>query len=183
MTQEEFLERFRTRKLKEGEQVSSFDCGDNDLNEFILNDANLYLKQLLAVTYIIEEKTSGNVIAFFSLANDRISIDDFPSNNIFNRFRKALFVQKKRMKSYPAAKICRLGVDKNLRSSSIGTYLLTFIQLYFLNDNKTGCRFLTVDAYREATPFYIKNGFSYLTDEEKISRTQLLYFDLNEVES
>lgn len=30
---------------------------------------------------------------------------------------------------------------------------------YFIIDNKTGCRFITVDAYRNAIPFYEKNGF------------------------
>ncbi|MCQ2225529.1 MAG: GNAT family N-acetyltransferase, partial [Paludibacteraceae bacterium] len=47
-------------------------------------------------------------------------------------------------------------------------------------DNKTGCRFLTVDAYLDAVPFYEKNGFSLLTTEDEDSTyTRLMYFDLD----
>ncbi|MFT0159527.1 hypothetical protein ACMSFP_07565 [Bacteroides thetaiotaomicron] len=47
--------------------------------------------------------------------------------------------------------------------------------------NKTGCRFLTVDAYAAAVPFYMKNGFVPLNDEDVDSATRLLYFDLNDI--
>ncbi len=56
--------------------------------------------------------------------------------------------------------------------------MLDFIKSYFVNDNKTGCRFLTVDAYADAVPFYIKNGFAPLNDDDKDDSTRLLYFDL-----
>ena len=48
-------------------------------------------------------------------------------------------------------------------------------------ENKTGCRFLTVDAYAAAVPFYMKNGFVPLNDEDVDSATRLLYFDLNDI--
>ena len=50
--------------------------------------------------------------------------------------------------------------------------------LKILMDNKTGCRFLTVDAYADAIPFYIKNGFVPLNEEDAGAVTRLLYFDL-----
>ena len=49
---------------------------------------------------------------------------------------------------------------------------------YFIIDNKTGCRFITVDAYRSAIPFYEKNGFLPLQEEDDGSPTRLMYFDL-----
>ena len=48
-------------------------------------------------------------------------------------------------------------------------------------ENKTGCRFLTVDAYAAAVPFYEKNGFIPLNNEDVDSATRLLYFDLNDI--
>lgn len=36
-------------------------------------------------------------------------------------------------------------------------------------------------AYAEAVPFYLKNGFFPLNDDDKNDRTRLLYFDLNDV--
>ena len=48
-------------------------------------------------------------------------------------------------------------------------------------DNKTGCRFITVDALASAVPFYEKNNFIPLNDEDINDRTRLLYFDLNDL--
>ena len=127
----------------------------------------------------MESKQDSSVIsAYFSLANDKVSLNDFESKTEFNRFRKHRFVNEKRLKSYPAVKICRLGVDLSMKGQSVGTFLLNFIKSYFVIDNKTGCRFLTVDAYAEAVPFYLKNGFIPLNEEDADADTRLLYFDL-----
>lgn len=88
----EISKRYEVRKLSVGEQVRSFDCGDADLNDFILNEAVAYRKALLAVTYIFEDKETKQTVAFFSLANDRVSLSDFENKNEFNRFRKGRFV-------------------------------------------------------------------------------------------
>ena len=45
---------FIIRKLGTDETVKSFDCGDADLNDFILNESSPYRKALLAVTYVFE---------------------------------------------------------------------------------------------------------------------------------
>ncbi len=166
------------RKLKEKETIKSFNCGDADLNDFLFNEAPLYSEALLAVTYVYED--SDNVLAYFSLANDRISLTDFEDKTTFNRFRKHRFVNEKRLKSYPAVKICRLGVSEDSKGSGVGTGLLNFIKKLFLTANKTGCRFLTVDAYCEAIPFYIRNGFIPLEEEDKGEHTRLLFYDLKE---
>jgi hypothetical protein len=39
-------------RLSEIQEIKPFDCEDSDLNEFLLKDAQLYQRQLLAVTYI-----------------------------------------------------------------------------------------------------------------------------------
>ena len=66
-----------------------------------MNEATAYRKALLAVTYIFEEKSTNQVAAFFSLANDKVSLSDFETKTEFNRFRKRRFVNEKRLKSYP----------------------------------------------------------------------------------
>ena len=148
---------FIIRKLGTDETVKSFDCGDADLNDFILNESNLYRKALLSVSYV------------------------FPNKTEFNRFRKHRFVNEKRLKSYPAAKICRLAVSQELKGQHIGEFLADSIKKFFLADNKTGCRFLTVDAYAAAIPFYLKQKFVPLTVEDEGAETRLLYFDLNDI--
>lgn len=44
---------------------------------------------------------------------------------------------------------------------------MDFIKHWMVTDNKTGCCFLTVDAYPSAVPFYRKNGFSFLESPEE----------------
>ena len=68
---------FKVRKLQKEEKVKSFNCGDDDLNDFLLNRSVPYRKALLAVTYIFENVETKEVIGYFSLANDRVSLTDF----------------------------------------------------------------------------------------------------------
>lgn len=174
--------KYRVRRLEKGEIVKSFDCGDADLNDFILNAAPLYLDELLAVSYIMEDE-DGNVLAYFSLANDKVALSDFESKTEFNRFRKHRFANEKRLKSYPAVKICRFAVNLSARRLHIGSQLIRFIKLYFRTDNKTGCRFITVDAYIDAIPFYLKNEFKPMTEADKDdTHTRVLLYDLKRLE-
>ena len=165
--------------MEEGEKIEeSFNCGDADLNDFILHEASFYREALLAVSYIA--KVDDRIIAYFSLANDRVSLGDFENKTEFNRFRKHRFVNDKRLKSCPAVKICRFAVDVAYSGTGIGTVLMDFIKDYIIENNKTGCRFITVDAYLNAIPFYEKNNFSLLLPNDDDKHIRLLYYDLKE---
>ena len=59
LTEEIFQETYIVRRLKMKESVKSFDCGDTDLNDFILNESLLYRKALLAVSYVVEDRFRG----------------------------------------------------------------------------------------------------------------------------
>lgn len=169
------------RKLDESNIIKLFDCGDEDLNDFIKNDAPLYYKTRLSTSYVLEDKDTGDVIGYFSLAHDRISLTDFPSNSSYNRFRKKFFAQGKMFKSYPAIKICRLATSINYRGEGIGTMIVNMIIASYQQDNKAGCRFVTVDAYASALPFYYSLGFLPLSKEDENADTRLLYFDLKQL--
>lgn len=176
-------EKLQLRRLGEMDIVTGFDCGDSDLNEFITTDALLYYRVRIATSYVLEDSGSNEVIGFFSLAHDRISLTDFPSNSAYNRFRKQFFAQGKMFKSYPALKICRLATDKKYRGEGIGAMLVNTIIGSYRNDTKAGCRFITVDAYADALSFYYKLGFVPLSKEDEGSETRLLYFDLETLKS
>lgn len=178
MTNEYIQSTFQIRKLESDERIESFDCGDADLNDFILNESLFYREALLAVSYVFEDKATGEVAAYFSLANDRVALSDFADKTEFNRFHRKRFPNEKRMKSYPAGKLCRFGVNHTYQGKALGAFLIDFIKAFFIFDNKTGCRFVTVDAYRSAMPFYEKNGFLPLLEEDDGEMTRLLYFDL-----
>lgn len=182
MTFEEFYNNYDIRRLDAGEAVTHFCCGDEDLDDFIINDAPLYRDALLAVTYIIERISDKEAVGYFSLANDKIAIKDFPTSNEFNRFRRHRFVNEKRLTNYPSVKLCRFALSHSVRGQHIGSILLDFMKRYFISDNKTGCRFMTVDAYRTAEPFYAKNGFLYLSNSDVEKPTRLMFYDLINLE-
>ena len=103
------------------------------------------------------------------------------SNSAYNRFRKQFFAQGKMFKSYPALKICRLATSKSCRGEGIGSMMIQTIIASYRNDSKAGCRFITVDAYADALPFYYKQGFIPLSKTDEGADTRLLYFDLQSV--
>ena len=178
---EAFENRYNVRKLTENIKIDSFDCGDEDLNEFLIDESLLYLNEKLAISYVVENKANPkDIFAFFSLSNDKISISDFETKTTYNRFSRR-FNNRKRLKSYPAVKIARLAVSQTMKNQHIGSLIIKYVKSYFSIENKSGCRFLTVDAYSDAIPFYQKNGFIPLNEEDANDKTRLLYFDLNDV--
>lgn len=90
------------------------------------------------------------IVALFTLANDSIKTKLISSNDK-NRLQRNI-VNPKRGRSYPAVLIGRLGVNREYQGtpSHVGQQLMVFIKDWFRHeDNKTGCRFLVVDAYNE----------------------------------
>jgi len=55
-----------------------------------------------------------------------------------------------------------------------------YLKALFTTDNRTGCRFLTIDAYnrKEVLRFYKKNEFDFLHDEDKEEPTRIMFYDL-----
>lgn len=168
------LDDFRLIKLEPTTSILPFDCGNSDLNEFLLNDAKHYADNLLAVTYLLE--TDVQTIAFFSALNDKISVQDV-SNSRWKKFKKA-FPAGKQFKSYPAVKIGRFAVDQSYNGKGLGTALLDYIKVLFITNNRTGCNYITVDAYKKSIPFYQKNDFIFLTEIDRSADTRLMYFEL-----
>lgn len=127
----------------------------------------------------------------FTVSNDSLKADDLPNS----RKKKANkdIPRNKQRKSYPAVLIGRLGVDSKYKGSSVGSQLMDFIKAWFIDPlNKTGCRFIVVDAYNtdQAITYYLKNDFEFLfsteaqekeyvgKDENEALNTRMMYFDL-----
>ena len=154
-----------------------FDCKDTDLNEFLLNDSKNYLGKLLSVTYIIEY--NGEILAFFSVSNDKISAVEVKSDGtLFNKLFRNKMPHGKRFRSFPAVKIGRFGVHHSYQGKGFGGKLLDYIKGMFITNNRTGCQYITVDAYKQSLLFYEKNGFKYFTEDDKDEDTRQMYFSL-----
>ncbi len=178
--------------LKERTEVEGFCCGDKDLDEFFTNDCFAYAKQLLGKTYFYTLKADpSTVVCAFTLANAGIRVSDLP--NARRKKIEANIPHVKSLKDYPAVLVARLGVSEMFRSRHIGSDALEYIKYWFLDPyNKTGCRYILVDAYNAASTisFYESNGFSTVFSTEKQEKeyrhiegdmplnTRLMYFDL-----
>ncbi len=168
--------KIRLVKLVPDHEIKPFDCGDSDLNDFLLTEAKKYASQLLAATYILED--NEETIACYSLINDKISVFDSKNKSQWKKTINKSLPFGMRFSSYPATKIGRLAVSTKFKGQGWGTIILDYLKQFFLSEAKTGCRFLTVDAYNESIPFYAKNEFTLLIKYKSESDTQLMYYDL-----
>ena len=160
-------------------EVSEFDCGDQELNSFIMDDAVDYHKNRLAESYLLKDE--GKTVAYVTLLNDRVSVDSFDDKTSFNRFRRKHFENPKRLKAYPAIKVGRLAVRHTLARRGYGSVLLDFAKLLVTLRRYSGCRFLIVDAYATAVSFYEKNGFVSIQKPSDEGKTRLMCYDLMSV--
>lgn len=166
-------------RLSADTQIAAFDCGDEDLNGFLLNDAKAFMQKKIANTFLLTD--GEKVVAYFSLLTDKISKTESTNSNW--RKLKSKFPHDKHFSSYPAIKIGRFAVSQEYRDQHIGSELMTYIKRT-LNENKfyAAFRFITVDAYLSAIPFYEKNDFRVLVSAEENPYTRSMYFDMMEME-
>ncbi len=159
--------------------LTAFDCGDKDLNEFLLEDAKHFLEKRIANTFILED--DGRIAAYFCLLNDKISRLEV-TNSQWKKVKDS-FPDGKKFCSYPTIKIGRFAVSLDYRGQNVGTELMRGIK-YLLNteQSRSAFRFITVDAYLSAIPFYEKNGFKPLTKKDEDDHTRLMFFDMMDVE-
>lgn len=167
-------------RLTQDYELSSFDCGDEQLNDFLFEDAKPSLELRIANTFILEAD-NGNIVAYFCLLNDKVSKDEVTGS----RWKKvrANFPSSKQFRSYPTVKIGRFAVSKEYRGQNIGTWLLNVVKdILKQSSMHSAFRYITVDAYLSAVPFYEKNGFIHLTKKDEDEYTRLMFFDMMEVE-
>ena len=176
-----------------------FSCGDTerdaDLEDFFHNHALLYAEERLGKTYCFVTNESGytEIVAFFTVSNDSVKTTFIPKK-ARNKVQRKIPGQK-HLRTYPAVLLGRLGVNKSFQGTEffIGQQVLNYVKSWFIDeDNKTGCRFLVVDAYNQekVLNFYERNKFKYLyateceermelhIDGEESLYTRLMFLDL-----
>ncbi|MBF0552418.1 MAG: GNAT family N-acetyltransferase [Deltaproteobacteria bacterium] len=162
--------------VKDFSVFNDFDCNDPDLNDFIRNEAKLYRDELIVETYEFHSMSPDQLVAFVSLANDSLSLKT-------NR-QKRIIPNRLRHSQYPAVKIARLGVKGRYQRGGVGTKLINIVKELFTTNNRTGCRFVTVDAYNQdpVIRFYLSNDFKFSQIDDKDEKTRMMYLDLKRFE-
>ena len=134
--------------------LSSFDCGDEMLNEFLLSYARQNDRKGLGKTFLLEEE--GELLGFYTLSSAHIE------------FAHMLPRLKKAFPRYPipAIRIARLAVAKSHQKKGIGASLLkASLKRILLASINAGLAFVLVDAKENARGFYEHFGFVRLGKE------------------
>lgn len=158
-----------------------FNCGDTeddrDLEDFFHNQAMPFAKERLGQTYCVIDNNGefAELVAFFTVSNDSIKTTFIPKKAVNKIERK--IPGRKHLHTYPAVLIGRLGVSKKYQGKNffIGQQIINYIKIWFADDdNKTGCRFLVVDAYnkKKVLDFYERNKFKFLYADEETERIE-----------
>jgi len=152
------------------------ESADRDLEDFLATDAHRHFRDRIAVTYVLASADAPHTpLGFATLANDAIVID---------RENPLPEVAGYPYASFPAVKVGRLGIALPLHKHGLGGLFVSMLKKLMCVDNRTGCRFITVDAWRDkkagvdVTPFYAKQGFVLLPCRRKTSHYVPMYFDL-----
>lgn len=169
-------------RLEPDDPRPEFNCTDDDLNDFFHHDSVDAGRELMSVTYVAKGNDE-EVVGFFSLSNDSIRKEELGNNRRRNLLRYLPHKKRLHYKVFPTVKVGRLAVAKNMKRMGIGTKILDFLKISFTYQNKTGCRFIVVDAYNkpDALSFYESNGFKYLLADDTKENTRLMHFDLTQV--
>lgn len=165
---------------------------DKDIEEFFKKDFEDYNNQLLGKSYGFVKSDTLELVAAFTVSNSLLPVQSFPKK-VKNRISRPI-PNIKRNSQYPAVLVGQLAVFDSFSGSRIGDEILSFIKGWFIEPlNKTGCRFLIVDAANnlKVINFYKRNGFKFIFDnideeleylkldfETENKRTRLMYFDL-----
>lgn len=179
-------------------ECGGFSCKDKDITEFFTKEYADYAYQLLGKSYCFVEQDKQCIVGAFTVANSSIRVDLLPSTRR-NKLNRNI-PNVKRRSQYPAVLVGQLAVSENYEGMHIGDELLDAIKSWFIDPlNKTGCRYVVVDAlnHPKIFEFYDRNGFKFLfsTEEEEWTflhgrrtvnnmpavqpmHTRLMYFDL-----
>ena len=196
MTVEELLARCELVRASEKRltECQPFSCGESDLDEFFSKDCLINQSRLLGKTYLFCLKDQPEtIVTAFSLSNDSIRLTNRITDEYKEQFLDDTDLHDKSLKRFPAVLIGRLGTNKDFAGQGYGTAIMDFIKVLFRTNNRTGCRFLIVDALNrtETLHYYEKNDFHYLIADERLEakymgigvgrlplNTRLMYFDL-----
>ena len=161
--------------LSENHDLSDFDCGDEDLNDFLKNDALNLQNSNLNVTKLVmcDEK----IVGFVSLLTDALILKKINDENLKVKIKGKLGVKSKNT-NVPAVKIGRFALDKKFSGKGLGSHILRNIlhNSKVIAKNNISFKFIVVEGYAKAFNFYVlKNGFENLKkDDEKVKNIDFI---------
>ena len=137
------------------EDMESFDCGVEALNDFFKKYAIQNDKKNIGKTFVCSNEKE--IVGFYTLSNAQIAFNDL-SGSLTKGLPKY---------PIPCIRIARLAVDKKYQNGGNGSFLLRDALLRIVNLSfQTGIYFVIVDAKESSKSFYEHYGFIKLNDAD-----------------
>jgi GNAT superfamily N-acetyltransferase len=154
----------------------SFNCGSEELNTFIKQQALRHMKANISRTMVFVESSDKQakqeISAFYTIAPRSISRQQLPKN------------KAKKLPAYPVPVflLAQLAVDKKQQGTGLGkiTLVKALEHLYRINDHMRAYAVVVDCLNKEAEGFYSKFGFEYLC--ENASGRVRLYLPMKQLE-
>lgn len=153
-------------KLTLEDDVGCFDCGHQELNEYLWLQA---IPQQLDGSGTVHLALRGaTLVGFITLSMAHLSVERVAEGDL----------PETEYRNFPSLLIGRLAVDKRHHLQDVGTRLCQFALKKAIDAREIfGCQYVIVNAKREAIGFYEKNGFR-LGESQPSRREPLMYFKL-----
>jgi GNAT superfamily N-acetyltransferase len=154
----------------------SFNCGAEELNTFIKQQALRHMKANISRTMVFVESSDKQakqeISAFYTIAPSSISRQQLPKN------------KAKKLPAYPVPVflLAQLAVDKKQQGTGLGkiTLVKALEHLYRINAHMRAYAVVVDCLNKEAEGFYSKFGFEYLC--ENASGRVRLYLPMKQLE-
>lgn len=146
---------YKIKQLNKGHDRKKFDCGQNEINKFLKQQANQSAKRGYSQTHVlIDDNAPEQIIGFYTLTS--ILIKKPIQHQINIKYPYELF----------GVNLARMGVDVNFQKCSLsGNLIIDAIEKTIIIDNHMGCQGLFLDAKNEKLiKYYEKFGFELILD-------------------
>jgi GNAT superfamily N-acetyltransferase len=146
--------RFFIEKLSHRHDRSVFDCGVEELNDYLKKYSGQHERRGISRTYVAVEEGETRALGYYSISSGAVAFDTVPDNLPRH--------------PVPVALIGRLAVDRNARGQGLGEMLLVHaLRSAQRASEVVGIYAVVVDAWDEAArKFYLKYGFNELRDDQ-----------------
>ncbi len=101
--------------LEKTHDRNSFDCGNEDLNRYLREQARQDAKKRVAASFVFTQPGSPAVLGFYTLSASIIPVDELPPD---------LMKRLPRYGQLPVTLLGRLAVDRSLGGQGVGEFLL-----------------------------------------------------------
>lgn len=154
--------------------IENFDCGKEDLNEFINSEeAELYQRKRLGVTTLVYY--SGQLAAYYTIAPTALNRSEYTGDE-----HPAADELHDKLPSIPSLLLGRFAVQKDSQGIGLGQLLVEYVIAWALERRDLLFRVIVLHARDEITGFYEECCFVLSESRKNKNRNQkIMYYVLD----